>query len=54
MLKKLDRSSLIQHLEAKVKRQKKEALHRELLDEDNSDQDDRDHYSSSLLKTLKN
>jgi hypothetical protein len=53
MPRKSDRSSLIQHLEAKVKRQKKEALHRELLDEDDSDQDDRDQYTYSLLQSIK-
>jgi hypothetical protein len=50
---KSDRARFIQHLEAKVKRQKKEALHRELLEEEDSDQDDIDLYTVSMLRTIK-
>jgi hypothetical protein len=54
MPRKSDRARFIQHIEAKVKKQKKDALHRELLEEEDSDQDDIDLYTVSLLRTIKN
>jgi hypothetical protein len=54
MPRKSERSDVIQAFEDQVKKQKKDALHRELLEEHDSDLDDRDDHTSSLLKTLRN
>jgi hypothetical protein len=45
---------LIDFIEAKVERQKKEAFNRELLEEEDSDQDDRDASTLRFLQSLKN
>jgi hypothetical protein len=44
---------LIHFIEAKVQRQKKEAFNRALLEEEDSDQDDRDESTLRFLKSLK-
>jgi hypothetical protein len=53
MPRKSDRKRLIHFIEAKVQRKKKEAFNRVLLEEEDSDQDDRDESIRRFLKSLK-
>jgi hypothetical protein len=53
MPRKSDRKRLIDFITAKVERQKKEAFNRALLEEEDSDQDDRDASTIRFLRSLK-
>jgi hypothetical protein len=53
MPQKSDRKRLIDFITAKVQRQKKESFNRALLEEEDSDQDDRDESTLRFLKSLK-